>query len=286
MDYEQEALKKLQTLELQMLEDFAVWSEERGLEWWLDSGSCLGAIRHGGFIPWDDDMDIGMLRETYDCFLAHASQGFIEGYCVRTFDNTDGYAPFFAKICKLDTRFETQETNDSCFRPEVFLDVFPYDHCASSEKDRKRQQRQASFWQKVSYLYHSGHIVVPAKGGLLRFLEEKFCLVAHYVVRIFFSRNRIKAGMAKVQRKGDDASQERFMLAYAGKTYPEDMFVPVTQHEFGGSKRPCPARVEDYLEKTYGDWRCLPAEENRTNHCPIVLDLGDGVNLTKDAIAG
>ena len=64
------ALKRLQETELEILKAFASFCDEHDLEWFIDSGTVLGALRHGGFIPWDDDIDVGMLRDDYDRFLS------------------------------------------------------------------------------------------------------------------------------------------------------------------------------------------------------------------------
>lgn len=118
------ALRRLQETELEILKAFASFCDEHDLEWFIDSGTVLGALRHGGFIPWDDDIDVGMLREDYDRFLRLASQSFVEGYSVHTPDNTEGFAGMFAKVYKDGTLFETRETRDAGLKQGIFIDIF------------------------------------------------------------------------------------------------------------------------------------------------------------------
>ena len=103
-----EALKKLQDIELDiliMLKDFCL---QHDISWFLDGGTVLGAARHKGFIPWDDDIDIGMLREDYDRFVSLAKTELPSGYSLHDWSNTPGYSAMFAKVYKDNTKFYTE----------------------------------------------------------------------------------------------------------------------------------------------------------------------------------
>lgn len=271
------ALKRLQETELEILKAFASFCDEHNLEWFIDSGTVLGALRHGGFIPWDDDIDVGMLREDYDRFLEIASRSFVEGYSVHTPDNTEGLAGMFAKVYKDGTMFETQETRDAGLKQGIFIDIFPYDSLSSDEREQGRQRSGARFWQSVSYLYHSGSIVVPHKGMLGR-IERLACKLAHPIVHVLFSPGAIQRKFdAAVQRCG--AGPSNVMLPFAWPNIdgiPQDVLIPPVAVSFEDVTFPAPCKTERYLELMYGDWRQLPAPEDRRTHLPQILDFGDG----------
>lgn len=103
------ALTQLKAVELSILNAVGFLCDKFGIKWWLDGGTCLGAMRHKGFIPWDDDIDIGMMRSDYDRFCSIASTELPDGYSFHDSRNSSGYAAMFCKVYKDGTRFENQE---------------------------------------------------------------------------------------------------------------------------------------------------------------------------------
>ena len=97
---QEQALLKLQSVELEILLVIASFCEEHQITWALDSGTALGAARHKGFIPWDDDIDISMPRNEYERFAKLAQNSLPEGYSFHYFSNTEGYSGFFGNIYK------------------------------------------------------------------------------------------------------------------------------------------------------------------------------------------
>lgn len=271
------ALKRLQSCELEILEAFAIFCDEHNVEWFIDSGTVLGALRHGGFIPWDDDIDVGMLRDDYDRFLELTRHSFVDGYSVHTFENTEGFAGMFAKVYKDGTLFETRETREAGLKQGIFIDIFPYDALSSDEEERESQRSGARFWQSVSYLYHSGTIVVPHK-GVLGSIESLACRIAHPLIRILFAPEAIKRRFDSVVQSFD-APPSGSVLPFAWPNIagiPRDVLVPPVEVCFEGDYFPAPREAEHYLELMYGNWRQLPAPEDRRTHLPQVLDFGDG----------
>lgn len=272
-----DALKRLQETELEILKVLADFCVEHEIRWFIDSGTVLGAMRHGGFIPWDDDIDVGMLRADYERFLTVAAQSFPEGYSVHTAENTHGFAGMFAKVYKDGTLFETDETREAGLLQGIFVDIFPYDALSSVEAEQQKQRSGARLWQGISYLYHSGTIVVPHKGALGA-IERAACAVAHPIVHALFSPMRIVAKFnAVVAKTGEHASNMMLPFAWPNiQGIPLDVLVPTSELQFEDASFPAPGNAERYLELMYGDWRTLPAPEDRRTHLPKVLDFGDG----------
>ena len=130
-NYSDEILERLHATELEILEAMAAVCKEEGLNWFLIGGSVLGAMRHQGFIPWDDDIDTGMLREDYDRFLEVAPKKLPPEFELVSPMTTPGYAPMFAKVVKKGTRFCAQEAVDAGLDLGIFVDIFPRDRVAA-----------------------------------------------------------------------------------------------------------------------------------------------------------
>lgn len=276
MEYQNSELRQLQLVELDILKVIDSLCKEYKIEYFLDSGTALGAKRHRGFIPWDDDIDIGMLRQDYDRFLKIASESLPLGYELCAPGANQGYAPMFAKVMKSGTKFQTRETLESGFEQGIFVDIFPYDIMSCVTKQQRRQIRSCRMWQSVSYLYHSKSITVP-HSGVLGVAEKFACRVAHGLIHFFINEQAIIDAYQKaLVCEGDSGSQVMAFAYPIGEGYEVEMLLPSVDLEFEGDNYPAPCCIENYLTAMYGkDWNKLPPENKRRNHAPVILDFGE-----------
>ncbi len=275
---EQEALSKLQAEELDILLAIARLCEIHEITWFLEGGTALGAARHQGFIPWDDDVDIAMLRDDYEKFLRVAARELPKGYSLHTSRDTFGFAPMFAKVYKDGTSFETAETRDAGCQQGIFVDVFPYDRLALDSSARKRQVRKSYNAQRLAYLCSSGAVSVLGDSAVDR-VARLGCRVVHVLLKGFgrdavsFQDSFDRAAIMPAEQTSDEV----LSLVWANMD-PLDVgcLIPTGRAVFEGHELPVPQKLEQYLENMYGDWRQLPSPENRHTHLPLRLQFSDG----------
>ena len=277
---QQKALKLLQQTELEILKAASSMFAEHNIRWFLDGGTLLGAARHQGFIPWDDDIDIGMLREDYDKLLALPPSAFPHGISLHTTKNTPGYSAMFAKLYMDGTAFETQETRDAGCPQAIFVDIFPYDALANDPAISKKQRRSARLWQSVSYLRNSGTTVVPHK-GVLGTVEKVGCRIAHHIIKSIFSKQgAVDARFNKaIELPASEASDLVLPFAWPNiDGYRVEEIFPTTTLSFNGIEFPVPKLWDQYLVRMYGNWRAIPKVEDRKTHLPLYLGFKNGLS--------
>lgn len=274
----QTALKKLQDAELEILLVVGDFCRRNDIDWFLEGGTALGAARHSGFIPWDDDVDIAMLREDYDRFCALAVDGLPDGYSLHTSLNTEGCASLFAKVYKDGTRFDNQETREAGHHQGIFIDVFPYDRLPADMGERRRAIRKASLTQKISYLYHAKSVTLPHTGALGA-VERLVCRAVHAVLRVLVhDPGCFQVAFDRAARCAEkECSNECLSLVWPNmEPIAVERLLPVSTASFEGHVLPVPHDLEFYLENMYGDWRRIPKPEDRHTHLPLLIDFGDG----------
>ncbi len=274
MQYDPETLRRLQLALLEMLHEIDDVCRKHDIAYFLDSGSALGAVRHGGFIPWDDDIDLGMMREDYERLLAIAPEALPAHLKLVAPGATEHYSPMFAKVMKRGTKFYAKETQEAGFDLGIFIDIFPFDHLGPDPAIARKQMGTCRRWQKISYLYHASSVVVPHQ-GVLGALERGACRAAHGFLARTTNEEAIYRNYLASAKLGQSASDECGCLSYPKpRPYPKSIFLPTRKIRFEDGDFPVAHDAEAYLEISYGpDWNQLPPLEKRRNHKPEVLEF-------------
>lgn len=152
-------IEELHKVELDLIQEIIEICQKNEIKYFMIGGSLLGAVRHQGFIPWDDDVDIGMVREDYDRFLKVAPQELSKPYYfLQTEQSDQNYAFGYAKLLDESIYIE-EKRNINDARKGVFVDIFPFDKVPDGDVERSIQQSR--------YKYLNARIILSSNYRLM-----------------------------------------------------------------------------------------------------------------------
>lgn len=262
-------LKKLQDLELEMMLRIDDICRAHKLNYYLMGGSLIGAVRHKGFIPWDDDIDLGMPRPDYERFLSIAEEELGEEYGILTPYNTENYQFTFSKVINKKMKIiykSARKTNEW----NIWIDVFPLD--SMPEYGLKFLLRKYYLLlRRAMVMLSVFENVVSTEKKERPFYENMLIFLAE---RIDFSKLlNTKKEILKFDRalKHYDFSKGPYIVnamgLYKFKTvFERTVYGQKTQLEFEGHMLRVPEQYDYFLKRLYGDYMQLPPEEKRNHH--------------------
>ena len=273
-----ERLEALHAVLLMMLKDFSALCAQENLRWVASFGTSLGALRHGGFIPWDDDVDICMPRADLERLIRVVQRDHAEKYAVINARIDSRYPMMTTRLMLRGTEFRDDALAGAEFPSGIFLDLFPLDNLADDEAQLRRQAWRAWLFNKLAIAKLVKHPTVLASGAAGAVLRTGASL-AHGALNLPGIRSvnfnerayrwHTRYRNADTRRIGFLCDTDRNWIRYEW----EDLF-PVRMVSFETMEIPIPNKAEKLLSELYGDFLALPPEEQRTVHYPTVLDFG------------
>ena len=260
-------MEDVRAVEQSILDQVSKICEENGLRYSLTYGTLLGAVRHGGFIPWDDDIDISMPREDYESLMAlwpqHGPKELILDRCDLDSHNSN----VFSKIRKdHSTYLQFDVERNAKHHKGIFIDIFPADRVAPGALSRKIQYLDFALMLLFNRGYSSGHsgIVGLAERILLKAVPKK----KQSTVSRFFARRG---------RRWNGSSSGPFIFPVTirdcKRLYPPDLYEHLQRIPFHGKKYAAYADSDAFLTIRYGDYMRLPSKEDQIwKHPPLLID--------------
>lgn len=280
-EYDEKTLHRLQQIELEILRDFDELCTENGLSYFGCGGTAIGAVRHHGMIPWDDDIDVGLLRKDYEKFLRIARQKkWRRKYKVVNAATMENYPLMTTRWCRKGTKFKEDALKNIDGDLGIFLDIYCFDNIPDNEVLMKIHGWRSWFWGKMLILYWLDEPVLYF-GGILGKAVTGTCKVVHKGMRVLHVSPRWLYRHAKrvsVCYNGQETKRANYLhdpRPFISIVEKKDIF-PVQRMEFSGQEICEPADVDAYLSRRFGDYMTMPPEDKRHNHPPYELDLGDG----------
>lgn len=277
--YEPSVLKKLQEVELSILQDFMTLCDKHNLTYFGIAGTGIGAKRHGGFIPWDDDIDVAMPRADFDRFLMIAKQEMSDCYLPLNAAYDKRFPMMTTRLMKKGTVFIEEALKDANCPCGIFLDLYVLDNVADGKLAYELQSWEAWFWSKLlvlrclpkPFLFQTG---IQAK------LIWGICGAVHHLMKwVRISPEWLRCRCEAVCRRYEKQDTKR--MAFLPDTNPywnvidKKKLFPLKKLPFEHLALNFPCNMEELLTNQYGDYMTLPPQEKRKTHYPNQLNFGE-----------
>ena len=257
-------LEEQKELELLIMDQIVAFCKEKQLRYYLMFGTLLGAVRHKGFIPWDDDFDIAMPREDYEVFLAEFNNWSDSRYKVVDYSNTEKYYLTFAKVIDTKTVLREKKIKD-VIDLGIYIDIFPIDFLGDD-----REEVLQHFSRKIMPLRK---FLTVRDSDLSQLSQAKMFTrlkwtVAHCLTQLISRKCVIKKFNVHAMKYKTCLSSKycgvlSTMSYNANKIMESKWFEEVVPLQFESRIFDAPVGYENVLEYFYGDYMQLPPKEKR-----------------------
>ncbi len=270
---DRETLRRVQLVQLEIAKEIKRICDENDIKYFLTAGTLLGAVRHGGFIPWDDDLDLGMLNDDFKKFCELAPMCLNKKYVLQTMETDFSYPIPLAKVRKVGTRYVENKANLSN-KPGIFVDIIPYKNVPDSYGEAEAIAKKAVNIQRV-LLMQCGNRPWMDEHGIV--WKKRIGYVLYQVIALFTSKKTLINRYHSLFSGHETSNKVAGDLAFSGNKYlDKSWFEHVISMKFEDTEFSVCAAYKDYLETVYGDYMQLPPEDQRENRHQIVeIDFGD-----------
>ena len=277
MEKPMEHLNDTQRYILHVLREVTRVLEELKIPYFMQGGTMLGAIRHGGFIPWDDDVDLGIPRADYDRLLKEVSARLPENLELRTYDDETDHHYYFARI--VDTRYQIRRMGSIEERLEnIWVDLFPLDGMPNGFVSRQWHKMRLLFTRLKFHLSCFEKVNIKRPG---RPLVERIIIRIAMITRVGKWWNTRKQ-LDKLDRllKKYPPEKSKSLVNFTGQTsfkfnemFKKEIYGQGKEYAFEDMVLVGPVEYDAYLKSLYGDYMTPPKESDRNAHAAELVPI-------------
>lgn len=253
-------VKRSWAVQMDVLEVVSDICKRANIQWFADCGTLIGTIRHGGFIPWDDDLDICMLRDDYEKFISIVDSELPADYTVLNLRRQPEYEHFLTRIVSgtainISTEFLNRHRG---FPYTAGIDIFPLDYLYSdNEVETKRRDRALKLWKLTANVMKSGNVADEDK------IRKEAEMISGYRMPqntplLAALRRTIEKIMTECPKEGAEyVALMPYWIQYANHKYPISCFAKMVTMPFENTLINVPASYDEVLKIEYGQWECV-----------------------------
>lgn len=249
------SLEEYKKIILNVLKKVDTICRENGIKYFLFAGTLLGAVRHKGFIPWDDDIDICMMREDYDRLAKIIQSGEYGLNFIRIEENKDCFYPY-GKICDVNTVLHENNFKD-VEGYGAFIDVFPFGYLPDSESERKKINNK--YFRKYQFLTHCARTGFTKSKSFKTNIKRWLA----FVVSRPFSAEKITGKINDDFKKIGAQKTNHIGMIWWKKVWLAEDYEAVSEVEFEGYSFMAPLNPDRVLKMQFGDYMQLPPVEQQ-----------------------
>lgn len=265
MDY---AIEEIHQIDLKIFKEFKKICDENNLKYYVIGGTFLGAVRHKGFIPWDDDMDIAMPRNDFEKFKKIYNKYLPKNMSLITFENNEKYRYYLPRIVDLNTEIIEKRYSKLNEKSHLFIDIFPIDGTPNNSIIRKIYYLRILFNRMLVSWYYIDTIDPSRK-------RTKFEKILIFLGNVLPTKKMInpKRKLKKIDNmmKKYEMSKSKYsgtiMGAYRTKEIvPTEYFGKPTYYDFEDIQVFGPEKYDEYLTHMYGNYMEIPKDVSTNEH--------------------
>ncbi len=276
INLDNEILEKLQIVELEILIEIDRVCRKNGIYYSLTGGTLLGAVRHGGFVPWDDDADISMLREDYQKFQV-ACQRDLDAtrFYFQDIENTEGYRWGYGKVRRKNSTFLRENQEDMPYEQGIFVDVFPRDGIPDGVLTRQVHRALCFVLRKLMWS-------AVGRKTSRNFIQRWVYVILYYMI----SRKRIICFYKKMIQWSNRFPTTlvralTFPLPQDVKGYERSWYQKYEEIQFQGHTFQVEAGYREWLTREFGDYMKLPPLGKRKAHPVTQIVFPDDIGRSR-----
>lgn len=256
-------IRNIQLLQMAIMDDIHRVCVLNKLRYYLIGGSALGAVRHGGFIPWDPDIDIAMPREDYELFVTQVSDQLDPKFSCHSHYTDDIYFPPHALVVLNGSKLVgASGMMDKSIRPsEIYVDILPLDSWPINEALKIRQQKKLIAIKNIKY--RKANLIYEENSFITKFIKYSLKVMLSAFSWRFLNELQQKEMMKYDYQKSDEWCSMASHYKFSKLTMNKRIFGTPKLMKFEDREYYVPEQVEEYLYHLFGDYMKLPSKDTQ-----------------------